>query len=48
MEKCGLEDMVIQIGCRQKHGKYFHIACGSDEEEYDIVEMNGEYRYTKI
>lgn len=28
--------------------KYLHYAYGSDEKEYDIVEMNGEYRYTKI
>ena len=28
--------------------KYFHYAYGADEKKYDIVEMNGEYRYTNI
>lgn len=28
--------------------KYLHYAYGTDEERYDIVELNGEYRYTNI
>ena len=28
--------------------KYLHYAFGSDEVQYDIVEKDGEYRYTNI
>lgn len=28
--------------------EYHRIAYGSDEQEYDIVELNGDYRYTNV
>ena len=28
--------------------KYLHYAYGSDEKKYDVVEMNGDYRYTNL